>query len=311
MRWDLYTSAEKMQVLWVCIGLPVLLLAAWLVRDWMDAGGSKKARKAAKALGSRTDEMEHAIITQAQAIAYRVTQTGLLVCMYLRLLVWGQAGGGAVRPAGGFFDDGGGHHARADLPQNAGRRGASAETGFPYRKADVLCGADRIGRRNDGSNAKLVGGALMSWDMYDMTQKVQVVVVAIVLPLVILAASLWHDWVEEGQSPRARKIMKDWEWNIDEMAHAVNVKGRLIGYRVLQAGVIIYLGYSRLFRDYRSIELSVLAIVSIVAEVLFIIIKTIRNMAGDEDKTQMWKQMGHSVFNNLMYLWVVVKVFWM
>ena len=48
----------------------------------------------------------------------------------------------------------------------------------------------------------------MSWDMYDMTQKVQVVVVAIVLPLVILAVSLWHDWVEEGQSPRARKIMK-------------------------------------------------------------------------------------------------------
>ena len=48
MRWDLYTSAEKMQVLWVCIGLPVLLLAAWLVRDWMDAGGSKKARKAPK-----------------------------------------------------------------------------------------------------------------------------------------------------------------------------------------------------------------------------------------------------------------------
>ena len=47
MRWNLYTSAEKMQVLWVCIGLPVLLLAAWLVRDWMDAGGSKKARKAA------------------------------------------------------------------------------------------------------------------------------------------------------------------------------------------------------------------------------------------------------------------------
>lgn len=33
----------------------------------------------------------------------------------------------------------------------------------------------------------------MSWDMYDMTQKVQVVMVAIVLPLVILAASLWHD----------------------------------------------------------------------------------------------------------------------
>ena len=71
------------------------------------------------------------------------------------------------------------------------------------------------------------------------------------------------------------------------------------------------LGYSRFFRDYRSIELSVLAIVSIVAEVLFIIIKTIRNMAGDEDKTQMWKQMGHSVFNNLMYLCIVVDVFWM
>lgn len=80
---------------------------------------------------------------------------------------------------------------------------------------------------------------------------------------------------------------------------------------MLQAGVIIYLGYSRLFRDYRSIELSVLAIVSIVAEVLFIIIKTIRNMAGDEDKMQMWKQMGHSVFNNLMYLCIVVDVFWM
>lgn len=91
MRWDLYTSAEKMQVLWVCIGLPVLLLAAWLVRDWMDAGGSKKARKAAKALGSKTDEMEHAIITQAQAVAYRVTQAGILACLYYRLLVKGQA----------------------------------------------------------------------------------------------------------------------------------------------------------------------------------------------------------------------------
>ena len=91
MRWDLYTSAEKMQVLWVCIGLPVLLLAAWLVRDWMDAGGSKKARKAAKALGSRTDEMEHAISIQAQAVAYRVTQAGIQTCLYYRLLVKGQA----------------------------------------------------------------------------------------------------------------------------------------------------------------------------------------------------------------------------
>ena len=91
MRWDMYTSAEKMQVLWVCIGLPVLLLAAWLVRDWMDAGGSKKARKAAKALGSKTDEMEHAIITQAQAVAYRVTQAGILACLYYRLLIKGQA----------------------------------------------------------------------------------------------------------------------------------------------------------------------------------------------------------------------------
>lgn len=91
MKWEWYTSGEKMQVLWVCIGLPVLLLAAWLVRGWLDAGRSKKARRAAKALGYKTDEMEHAIITQAQAIAYRVTQTGLLACMYLRLLVWGQS----------------------------------------------------------------------------------------------------------------------------------------------------------------------------------------------------------------------------
>lgn len=90
MKWEWYTSGEKMQVLWVCIGLPVLLLAAWLVRGWLDAGQSKKARRAAKALGYKTDEMEHAIITQAQAIAYRVTQTGLLACVYLRLLVWGQ-----------------------------------------------------------------------------------------------------------------------------------------------------------------------------------------------------------------------------
>ncbi len=310
MRWDLYTSAEKMQVLWVCIGLPVL--PAGMAGKRLDGCRRiEKARKAAKALGSRTDEMEHAISTQAQAVAYRVTQTGLLVVWEL---LWEQpAAELCVLLVVSSMTEAAGHHARADVPQkNAGRRGASAETGFPYRKADVLCGADRIGRRNNDYGAKLVGGALMSWDMYDMTQKVQVVVVAIVLPLVILAASLWHDWVEEGQSPRARKkIMKDWEWNIDEMAHAVNVKGRLIGYRVLQAGVIIYLGYSRLFRDYRSIELSVLAIVSIVAEVLFIIIKTIRNMAGDEDKTQMWKQMGHSVFNNLMYLCIVVNVFWM
>lgn len=91
MRWDLYTSGEKMQVLWVCIGLPVLLLAAWLVRGWMDAGRSKKARKVAKTLGSRTDEMEHAISTQAQAVAYRVTQAGILACLYYRLLVKGQA----------------------------------------------------------------------------------------------------------------------------------------------------------------------------------------------------------------------------
>ena len=83
MRWDMYTSAEKMQVLWVCIGLPVLLLAAWLVKDWMDAGGSKKARKAAKALGSRTDEMEHAISTQPQAVAYRVTQAAMELCALL------------------------------------------------------------------------------------------------------------------------------------------------------------------------------------------------------------------------------------
>ena len=57
----------------------------------MDAGGSKKARKAAKALGSRTDEMEHAISIQAQAVAYRVTQAGIQVCLYYRLLIKGQA----------------------------------------------------------------------------------------------------------------------------------------------------------------------------------------------------------------------------
>ena len=104
MRWDLYTSAEKMQVLWVCIGLPVLLLAAWLVRDWMDAGGSKKARKAAKALGSRTDEMEHAIITQAQAIAYRVTQTGTSgLYVSVGCSMWGQPAAELCVAAGGFF----------------------------------------------------------------------------------------------------------------------------------------------------------------------------------------------------------------
>ena len=150
----------------------------------------------------------------------------------------------------------------------------------------------------------------MSWDMYDMTQKVQTIIVAILLPLAVLAASLWHDWVEEGKSPRARKIMKDWEWNIDEMEHAVNVKGRLIGYRVLQAGVIIYLYVNRLVRDYIAIELCIFAVVSVTAEVLFIVIKTIRNAAGDEDKATMWKQLGHSAFNNLMYLWIMVEVFW-
>ena len=51
----------------------------------------EKARKAAKALGSRTDEMEHAISIQAQAVAYRVTQAGIQVCLYYRLLVKGQA----------------------------------------------------------------------------------------------------------------------------------------------------------------------------------------------------------------------------
>ena len=36
-------------------------------------------------------EMEHAIITQAQAVAYRVTQAGILACLYYRLLIKGQA----------------------------------------------------------------------------------------------------------------------------------------------------------------------------------------------------------------------------
>lgn len=35
--------------------------------------------------------MEHAIITQAQAVAYRVTQAGISACLYYRLLVKGQA----------------------------------------------------------------------------------------------------------------------------------------------------------------------------------------------------------------------------
>ena len=51
----------------------------------------EKARRIAKALGSKTDEMEHAIITQAQAVAYRVTQAGILACLYYRLLIKGQA----------------------------------------------------------------------------------------------------------------------------------------------------------------------------------------------------------------------------
>ena len=51
----------------------------------------EKGPQSAKALGSRTDEMEHAISTQAQAIAYRVTQAGILACLYYRLLVKGQA----------------------------------------------------------------------------------------------------------------------------------------------------------------------------------------------------------------------------
>lgn len=37
--------------------------------------------------------MEHAISTQAQAVAYRVTQAGILACLYYRLLVKGQAAG--------------------------------------------------------------------------------------------------------------------------------------------------------------------------------------------------------------------------
>lgn len=119
MRWDLYTSAEKMQVLWVCIGLPVLLLAAWLVRDWMDAGGSKKARKAAKALGSRTDEMEHAIITQAQAVAYRVTQAGILAPV-LSAAGKRAGGNGVVCAAGRVRHGGGGCYTCADVPQSKG-----------------------------------------------------------------------------------------------------------------------------------------------------------------------------------------------
>ena len=132
MRWDLYTSGEKMQVLWVCIGLPVLLLAAWLVRGWMDAGRSKKARKAAKALGSRTDEMEHAISIQAQAVAYRVTQAGILACLYYRLLVKGQAAMElcALRCylVGTIYLVG----EASGLPHNVTFHGSWAATGRPY-----------------------------------------------------------------------------------------------------------------------------------------------------------------------------------
>ena len=65
--------------------------AGGMVGKRLDAGRSKKARRIAKALGSKTDEMEHAIITQAQAVAYRVTQAGILACLYYRLLIKGQA----------------------------------------------------------------------------------------------------------------------------------------------------------------------------------------------------------------------------
>ena len=53
--------------------------------------GCRRIEKAAKALGSKTDEMEHAISIQAQAVAYRVTQAGIQACLYYRLLVKGQA----------------------------------------------------------------------------------------------------------------------------------------------------------------------------------------------------------------------------
>ena len=150
----------------------------------------------------------------------------------------------------------------------------------------------------------------MSWDMYDTTQKMQVIMVTIGLPLVLLAASLWHDWVEEGKSPRARKIMKDWNWNIDEMAHAINMKGHMIGYRLLQVGVMIYLMANRLMRDYFAKELAVILIVSLVAEMVFVTFKTLRNAAGDEDPAQMKKQLRSMMLSNILELIVVLQMFY-
>ncbi len=142
----------------------------------------------------------------------------------------------------------------------------------------------------------------MSWDMYDTTQKMQVLMVTIGLPLLLLATSLWHDWVEEGKSPRARKIMKDWNWNIDEMAHAINMKGHMIGYRILQIGVMIYLMANRMMRDYFAKELAVILIVSLVVEMVFVTFKTLRNAAGDEDPAQMKKQLRRMMLSNILEL---------
>ncbi len=149
----------------------------------------------------------------------------------------------------------------------------------------------------------------MRWDMYDMTQKVQVLVLCVGGPLVMLAVSLWHDWIEEGKTPRARKFMKDWEWNIDEMAHAINLKAHAIGYRVLLCGVIMYIWCSHMMRDYLPVELCVIAMAAIVAEVLYITIRTIRNMAGDENEKQVRKQLFHNLFSDLVYLVFMFKIF--
>lgn len=149
----------------------------------------------------------------------------------------------------------------------------------------------------------------MRWDMYNMTQKIQVLVLCVGGPLVMLAASLWHDWVEEGKTPRTRKIMRDWEWNIDEMAHAINLKAHMIGYRILLCGVIMYIWCSYMMRGYRAVGLGAIAMAAIIAEALYITIKTIRNTADDEDKKQTWKTLFHNLFSDLVYMVFMYHVF--
>ncbi len=95
--------------------------------------------------------------------------------------------------------------------------------------------------------------------------------VAIVLPLVILArVQVTTGQKKDNRRESEKNWVKDWEWNIDEMAHACQCEGPLDWIPCAARPVLSFILISRLFRDYRSIELSVLAIVSIVAEVLLL-----------------------------------------